>query len=508
MTNDKNKINELVTADDDPTAELETLALEQLSPASDDDELLESSANTLDYDNKKVNRNATIAELKSDLKTRSETINGLHFDIEQLRAKWHGLESEIKAREEITDKLNLALASVNDDLARKETLLRKRDQFIKSLKLEIRQRNDAYEELLSATNAMKVPGPTPESDKEMVADKPDATYNNDVQNIDQLLAAQAGQLASSESLVKELREQIERTESYADSLRHQLQSRASVTNEAAHTREHLQTELSRATEQLHDVESTLTEERRSSSELEQELERLRTAHAEEIRMVRFELGEAQETMAQHELVAEQLASELVDTRSFKDELEIMLNQSESEKKSRIELLEDENRKLRREIDENLIKLETRGNAIDCLIAELANKAQQIDSIGEIEDVIHDIDDRTSERIEDRPDTERDRVTRVLIGSIGQQELRFPLFKDRLTIGRTEQNDIQLKASYVSRRHAVIVTDHEKTRVIDWGSKNGVFVNSKRVTEHFLENGDTVTIGTADFRYEERPKRST
>jgi pSer/pThr/pTyr-binding forkhead associated (FHA) protein len=45
-------------------------------------------------------------------------------------------------------------------------------------------------------------------------------------------------------------------------------------------------------------------------------------------------------------------------------------------------------------------------------------------------------------------------------------------------------------------------------VIDWGSKNGVFVNSKRVTEHFLENGDTVTIGTADFRYEERPKRST
>ncbi|MDH3749670.1 MAG: FHA domain-containing protein, partial [Gammaproteobacteria bacterium] len=92
------------------------------------------------------------------------------------------------------------------------------------------------------------------------------------------------------------------------------------------------------------------------------------------------------------------------------------------------------------------------------------------------------------------------------GSIDGQELRFPLFKDRQTIGRTEQNDIQLKACYVSRRHAVIVTERDRARVIDWGSKNGVFVNSKRITEHFLQNGDIMTIGTADFRYEERPKR--
>ena len=49
-------------------------------------------------------------------------------------------------------------------------------------------------------------------------------------------------------------------------------------------------------------------------------------------------------------------------------------------------------------------------------------------------------------------------------------------------------------------------DGDATRVIDWGSKNGVFVDGERVTEHFLRNGDTVTIGTAEFRYEERPKR--
>jgi pSer/pThr/pTyr-binding forkhead associated (FHA) protein len=102
----------------------------------------------------------------------------------------------------------------------------------------------------------------------------------------------------------------------------------------------------------------------------------------------------------------------------------------------------------------------------------------------------------------------DRVTRVLVGKVGEQLLRFPLFKDRLTIGRTEDNDIQLNALFISRRHAVVQTDGDATRVIDWGSKNGVFVNSTRVTEHFLNNGDIVTIGNAHFRYDERPKRDS
>jgi pSer/pThr/pTyr-binding forkhead associated (FHA) protein len=95
---------------------------------------------------------------------------------------------------------------------------------------------------------------------------------------------------------------------------------------------------------------------------------------------------------------------------------------------------------------------------------------------------------------------------VLVGKIGDKLLRFPLFKDRLTIGRAADNDIQLNASYISRRHAVVQTDGETTRIIDWGSKNGVYVNSARITEHFLKDGDIVSIGRAHFRYDERPKR--
>jgi len=109
----------------------------------------------------------------------------------------------------------------------------------------------------------------------------------------------------------------------------------------------------------------------------------------------------------------------------------------------------------------------------------------------------------TERLRERDD--RDRVSRLLVGIADGKEVRFPLFKDRLTIGRTSDNDIQLKAPYISRRHAVVVSDPEAARIVDWGSKNGVYVNSSRVTEHFLESGDVVTIGTSEFRYEERPK---
>jgi hypothetical protein len=208
------------------------------------------------------------------------------------------------------------------------------------------------------------------------------------------------------------------------------------------------------------------------------------------------------------LVTEQLAGDLVETRGFRLELESKLSESEESSKSTIEDLEKENRNLRCESDELRDKLETKSEAIQCLLTELTKKSQQIESIGDIEEVIHEIDDRMSQRIDDHGPVERDRVTRVLIGTIDDQELRFPLFKDRLTIGRTKQNDIQLKAAHISRRHAVIVTEGDATRVIDWGSKNGVFVNSRRITEHFLKNGDTVTVGTAEFRYEERPKRDS
>ncbi|MEJ2129001.1 MAG: FHA domain-containing protein [Woeseiaceae bacterium] len=474
-------MNELVVEDDDPTAELETLA------------------DTYDFigQQKEKDDDPSIVELKSDLADRSEKIDRLQFDIEQLRARWTGLEAEIKAREELSESLNKKLNDAEGKLARKEKLLKQRDQTIKSLKAEIRDRNDGFSALQTtlADYERRIDALQKELDEERSAEMEAAERETQ---------RQRGRLASAESEVRELRGQLERTEAYADEIRQKLQEFTTLTSEAEDTRENLVADLAHATAQVEQLEQELGSTQASLKTLSEEMSGIKDAHQEEIRMIRFELGEAQETVAQHELISEQLASDLVDTRGFRDELEKMYEQAKEQNATHIEELERENRRLKAEIEHHEEELESKSEAINTLLAELAKKSQEIESLGEIEEVIHEIDDRMSERIDER--SSRDRVTRVLIGTVDGQELRFPLFKDRLTIGRTDQNDIQLNASYVSRRHAVVVTDHESTRVIDWGSKNGVFVGGERVTEHFLRNGDIVTIGTARFRYEERPKR--
>ena len=66
--------------------------------------------------------------------------------------------------------------------------------------------------------------------------------------------------------------------------------------------------------------------------------------------------------------------------------------------------------------------------------------------------------------------------------------------DRLTIGRHSENDIVPKDAAVSNHHAVIERKDEKLIVIDKGSKNGIFVNEKRVQSAELNDDDIVKFG--------------
>ncbi|HZD54015.1 MAG TPA: FHA domain-containing protein, partial [Woeseiaceae bacterium] len=143
------------------------------------------------------------------------------------------------------------------------------------------------------------------------------------------------------------------------------------------------------------------------------------------------------------------------------------------------------------------------------LTELANKPHAQAPASGAEPVIHRLTDRNADTpaAEGQPAVqEKERTARLLIGTVDGQEVRFPLFKNKLTIGRTAHNDIQLKAQYISRRHAVVVCENDSTRIVDWGSKNGIYVNGTRVSEKILKNGDQLTVGTAEFRFEERPKR--
>lgn len=514
MANDKNKFKELVSNDEDPTAELEILSFR-------DDVERESDANTFglaDNDDGPSVHGQSISELRSDLQSRTKTIGRLQYDIEQLRSKWLGLETEIKAREAIVGNLSREIDDLREMVGRKEKLIKKRDVTIRTLKAEIREREETHRTLAQQFAEQQQSSDEAGSSADEVHSELQAA-NDEIERLRGQIdrsAKQSADLADHHQPPNDLRAQLSRTEQYADDLRIKLKDLSASHDDLSRDRDRLARAVARSTQSIHDMSREIAEAGELVADLKLELEKAEKAHEEEMRILRFELGEAQNTVAEASDLNSQLASDLVDTRSYKEELERMLSENEEQSQQRIERLEKDLGKLVRSAEDYEQKLESKSAAINVLLNELTRKSEQIDAIGEIEDVIHDIDDRMSERFDDveeaaeagaRPaGKERDKITRVLIGRIGDQVLRFPLFKDRLTIGRTEDNDIQLKLSYISRRHAVVMSEGDTTRVIDWGSKNGVYVNSNRVKEHFLSNGDIVAVGDAKFRYEERKKR--
>ena len=72
---------------------------------------------------------------------------------------------------------------------------------------------------------------------------------------------------------------------------------------------------------------------------------------------------------------------------------------------------------------------------------------------------------------------------------------FPLKKgSSLTIGRKKNNDVIIENLAVSSHHAKIDSVGDSFVLIDLQSKNGSFVNEKKVTSHWLKQRDIMNIG--------------
>jgi general secretion pathway protein A len=78
---------------------------------------------------------------------------------------------------------------------------------------------------------------------------------------------------------------------------------------------------------------------------------------------------------------------------------------------------------------------------------------------------------------------------------------------RLVIGRTPDNDLQIDSKFISRHHCQLVTQPDSCLIEDLNSTNGIFVQSKRVRRHNLNDGDVVQVGQHEIMYiDERSPR--
>ena len=73
--------------------------------------------------------------------------------------------------------------------------------------------------------------------------------------------------------------------------------------------------------------------------------------------------------------------------------------------------------------------------------------------------------------------------------------RFPLAKERVTIGRSRDSDIFLPDQWLSRHHAEILRKDASFFLHDLGSKNGTLLNGEPVHgDRRLRHGDVITLG--------------
>ena len=81
--------------------------------------------------------------------------------------------------------------------------------------------------------------------------------------------------------------------------------------------------------------------------------------------------------------------------------------------------------------------------------------------------------------------------------------------DRIRIGREADNDLVLESDSCSRYHAEILLGRGVYKIVDLNSTNGISVNSTRVQEQLIANGDSVEIGvytlSLSIPQEETPK---
>lgn len=77
------------------------------------------------------------------------------------------------------------------------------------------------------------------------------------------------------------------------------------------------------------------------------------------------------------------------------------------------------------------------------------------------------------------------------GKDGQEE--FTLDKESVTLGRLQGNDILFDGRAISGHHAKIIYLQGKYYIVDLESKNGTYVNNKRITRCRLKSGDVITL---------------
>lgn len=93
------------------------------------------------------------------------------------------------------------------------------------------------------------------------------------------------------------------------------------------------------------------------------------------------------------------------------------------------------------------------------------------------------------------DKERVPSIEVLNGNFVGKKFFLAEDVEDLIIGRDENCEFPIEEYVISRRHVKITKKNDEIKIQDLSSKNGTYINNRRVTEETLHDGDRIALGT-------------
>ncbi len=92
------------------------------------------------------------------------------------------------------------------------------------------------------------------------------------------------------------------------------------------------------------------------------------------------------------------------------------------------------------------------------------------------------------------------MAKFIISLNGNPQGEIIIDKDRMTIGRKDENDLAIDNLAISGQHALVLSVMDDVFIEDLGSTNGTYVNGMLIKKQALQNGDLVGIGKHELKF--------
>ena len=94
------------------------------------------------------------------------------------------------------------------------------------------------------------------------------------------------------------------------------------------------------------------------------------------------------------------------------------------------------------------------------------------------------------------------MAKLVILNQGMTGRSIELTVERTTVGRVEENTVQIADASISSRHAEILLRGTEIVIRDLNSTNGTFINNEKISEATLKPGQTLRFGQVELKLDD------